>query len=182
MTIEKLNIDGPCIINLDKINDERGFFARFFCHDELLKNGINFSLKQINTTFTKSKGTIRGFHFQYPPKAEDKIIRCFKGSIFDTIVDLRHNSKTYGKSISIVLNDSNKKMLYIPKGFAHAFQTLEENCELLYLHSEVYNPLFEGGIIYNDIDLNIDWPFPVSKISEKDLKNERFKNLKPFSI
>ena len=83
MTLEKLNIDGPYIIHLDKINDERGYFARFFCQDELFKKGIDFSLKQINTTFTKSKGTIRGFHFQYPPKAEDKIIRCFKGSIFD---------------------------------------------------------------------------------------------------
>ncbi|MFX1590950.1 MAG: dTDP-4-dehydrorhamnose 3,5-epimerase family protein [Promethearchaeota archaeon] len=126
---------------------------------------------QINNSVTKLKGSVRGMHFQYPPKAEIKIIKCIKGKVFDVAVDIRKNSTTFLEWHGEVLTEDNFIMLYIPQGFAHGFQTLEDNTELLYLHTEFYSPEFEGGLLYNDPILNITWPLDVADISQRDMKH-----------
>ena len=127
MYFKNIFIDGPQVIELKKLEDERGFFARFWCKKELENKNIDFEIKQINNSLSLEKGTLRGLHFQYPPKSEGKIIRCLTGSIWDVIVDIRKNSKTFGKWFAIELNQNNKKMLYVPKGFAHGFISLSNN-------------------------------------------------------
>ena len=126
------------------------------------------NIVQINHSLTCRKGAIRGMHFQYPPKAESKIVRCLAGEIYDVIVDLRENSPTYLKWHGEILSYENMNLMYIPEGFAHGFQTLKENCELLYLHTEFYSPDHEGGVRYNDQKINIRWPLEITEISHKD--------------
>ena len=125
----------------------------------------------MNHSFTKHKGAIRGMHFQLPPFKEIKLVRCIAGSVYDVIVDLRKDSATFLKSVGVELSAQNKKMIYIPEGFAHGFQALSEDCELIYHHSEFYTPGAEGGIQYNDPKINIDWLRPVTNISERDTKH-----------
>jgi dTDP-4-dehydrorhamnose 3,5-epimerase len=168
MKFEPLPLKGAFLIRLEKREDERGFFARYFCKNEFEQAGINFNSVQMNTTLTLQKGTVRGMHFQRAPKLEAKIVRCFRGAIFDAIVDLRAGSPTFGISASVELNEDNKNMLYIPEGFAHGFQTLTDNCELLYMHSEFYSPADEGGVRFDDPALQINWPLPVAFVSERD--------------
>jgi dTDP-4-dehydrorhamnose 3,5-epimerase len=155
------------------ISDERGYLERLFCSVELKKFFGNNEIKQINHTHTKKIGSVRGLHFQYPPYADKKIITCIKGSIFDIAVDLRKKSPTFLQYHAEVLSDKNFKSFFIPEGFAHGFQTMEDDCELLYFHSAEYNSDFESGININDPRLNIMLPKPILNLSERD-KNLAF--------
>tara|TARA_Y100000389_G_C17416476_1_gene494027 strand:- start:940 stop:1500 length:561 start_codon:yes stop_codon:yes gene_type:complete len=170
LDIKDLSLEGAKIIERKMHEDERGYLTRIFCLDELKSTQVFDKIKQINITFTKSKGTIRGLHYQSYPYAETKIVSCIKGEIFDVIVDLRKESTTFLKVHTVILSKKNQKSLLIPKGFAHGFQSLEDNCELLYFHSENYNPEYENGILYNDKKLNIKWPLSKSIISKRDHK------------
>ena len=182
MYFKNIFIDGPQIIELKKLEDERGFFARFWCKKELENNNIDFDIKQINNSLSLEKGTLRGLHFQYPPKSEGKIIRCLTGSIWDVIVDIRKNSKTFGKWFAIELNQNNKKMLYVPKGFAHGFISLSNNTEILYLVSESYAPENEDILLWNDKTVNIEWPLKPLYISEKDSKGNKLEEIKEINL
>ena len=156
------------VIQLEPYADERGMFTRLFCWDEVKQIRHHRQIVQINQSLTKKRGAVRGMHFQYPPKAEIKTVKCLRGSVFDVIIDLRNSSATLLNWHGELLSAKNQKMMYIPEGFAHGFQTLEENTELLYLHTEFYDPNYEGGIRFNDPVLNIAWPLKVTEISKKD--------------
>ncbi|NGX56461.1 MAG: dTDP-4-dehydrorhamnose 3,5-epimerase [Candidatus Anoxychlamydiales bacterium] len=179
MKIIQLLLNGAAIIKSDIFEDNRGFFTRLFCQKELSKLHNSKSIDQINYSFTKKKGTIRGLHFQKNPFEEIKIVRCLKGKIFDVIVDMRKNSKTYLKWHGEILSENNHKMLYVPKGFAHGFQTLEDDCMTIYFNNEFYNPQAELGIKFDDKLLNIKWPIKMTAISDKDLN---FESLNDISI
>lgn len=161
-------MEGLYIIEPELKIDERGYFARIFCRKELAKIGLNFEIVQMNRSLTEKKGTIRGMHFQKPPKVEDKIIQCLKGVIYDVAIDLRKNSLTFGQWMAVELSEENKKMFFIPKGFAHGFQTLTDNCTISYFMSEFYSPKYEGGVRWNDPFFNIKWPIKNPILSEKD--------------
>jgi len=158
------------VLQVEPYVDHRGKFARIYCQDELKQIGHFKQIVQINHSFTRKMGAIRGMHFQYPPKTEIKMVKCLRGSAFDVIVDLRSDSPTFLHWHGEVLSDDNLKMMYVPEGFAHGFQTLEENTELLYLHTEFYSPEHEGGVVYNDPMISIEWPLETTEISEKDQK------------
>ena len=182
MIFKPLPLTGAYAINLEKKEDHRGFFARSFCLDELAKQGLEMKIAQMNTTLSKKRGTVRGLHFQRPPKAEIKIVSCICGSIWDVIVDVRKDSPTYGKWYGLELNDSNQTMMYVPKGFAHGFQTLVDNVRLLYLHSESYSAKDEGGLLFNDTAIDIKWPCPISGISDRDNHHPMLAALKPINL
>lgn len=168
MKIKKTKIEGVFIIELEPREDSRGYFARIFAKEELKKAGIDFSIVHINRSLSREKGVIRGMHYQKAPKGEDKIIQCLSGKIFDVALDLRSDSKTFGQWISEVLTPDNKKMLLLPKGCAHGFQTLEENTVVEYFVTEYYAPDFEDGVRYNDPRFAIEWPIKDAVLSEKD--------------
>ncbi len=159
---------GAYVIQPELYADERGVFTRLFCCDEAKQIRHHKQIVQINQSLTKKKGAVRGMHFQYPPKAEIKMVKCLRGSLLDVIIDLRRSSATLLNWHGELLSAENQKMMYIPEGFGHGFQTLEENTELLYLHTEYYDPNCEGGIRFNDSAINIAWPLEVAEISEKD--------------
>ncbi|MDQ2718404.1 MAG: dTDP-4-dehydrorhamnose 3,5-epimerase [Bacteroidota bacterium] len=162
-------LKGSYVIELSTIEDSRGWFARTFSKDEFVKEtGNTKEWVQMNHSFTLIKGTIRGMHFQPLPFSEIKLVRCIAGEVFDVIVDLRKDSSTYLKWYGTILSAENKKMMYIAEGFAHGFQTLSQKAELIYHHSEFYNPNAESGIKYNDTAVNIQWPIEVTEISERD--------------
>jgi dTDP-4-dehydrorhamnose 3,5-epimerase len=169
MIFQSTPIPGSFEICLSPFSDERGVFSRLYCEDEFKAAGIRHpALVQVNHSLTREKGTIRGMHFQYPPYAEVKIIRCLKGRVYDVVVDLRKNSPSFLKWHSIELSPESYNMIYIPEGCAHGFQTLEENSELLYFHTAFYNKEKEGGVCYNDPQLAIQWPLPEKGVSGKD--------------
>ena len=147
---------GSYSIDLDPIPDERGWFARYYCKNEFSEIGHTKEWVQMNHSVSYRKGTLRGMHFQEQPYGEIKMVRCIAGSVFDVIIDIRRGSESFLQWFGVELSAANKKMLYIPQGFAHGFQCLCDNCELLYHHSEYYKPGFEGGIRYNDPLVNID--------------------------
>lgn len=161
-------LKGAYIIKPEKLNDGRGFFARIWDKKEFSKMELETEFVQSSISVNKKKGTIRGMHYQSSSYEESKIVRCIRGKIYDVIIDLRPDSKTFKKWFSIELSANNYKMLYIPKGFAHGFQSLEDNTEVFYQISEFYNPKFSKGIRWNDTKLNIKWPLQVTVISEKD--------------
>ena len=169
MQLIESSIKGLFIIQLTSFKDERGFFARTFCKDLFLKIGFNEEFVQFNHSFNTLKGTIRGMHYQKPPFAESKLIRCVQGSVYDVAIDLRKNSPTYLQYFGAELSAENLKCILIPKGFAHGFQTLEDNTSLIYHHTNYYTPNTEAGIRYNDPVLNIPWTLPAVSISPKDL-------------
>jgi len=148
--------------------DERGFFVRSFCRRELEAVYGDVDIVQVNHTLTKMKGAIRGMHYQEPPHAEIKIVRCIRGSVYDVAIDLRKNSPTFMHHHGEVLSGGNMKMMFIPHGFAHGFQTLEDDCEMLYLHSEFYAPESERGVCFDDPAFHIAWPVEATEISRKD--------------
>ena len=168
MQITNTIIDDLRIAKFDSQVDLRGSFARLFCADKLQFVIGNRKILQINRSVTKKAGSIRGLHFQYPPNAEMKLVRCLNGKIWDVAVDLRLNSPTFLRWHAQELSSVNSKMMIIPEGFAHGFQVLEPDSELLYLHTSYYNPKSEGGLCYDDPALDIDWPLPVSDISARD--------------
>ena len=159
---------GAYVIELEPFLDERGLFARTFCQKELAKIGFNKQIVQINHSITKQKGAVRGMHYQLPPACETKLIRCVQGQVFDVMVDLRAGSDTFKQWYGVELSKDNMRMSYIPEGFAHGFQTLTDNAELIYLHSVFYSPEYECGLRFDDPRLVIKWPLPVSTISSKD--------------
>ncbi len=168
MTFAETTLKGSYVISLTPFSDGRGWFARTYCKNEFAAIGHDKEWVQMNHSFTKEKGTVRGMHFQHPPFSEIKMVRCVAGAVLDVIVDIRKGSPTFLQSAAVELSASNKQMIYIPEGFAHGFQTLAENTELIYHHSEFYQPGVEGGLRYNDKVLNILWPLPVCNVSERD--------------
>lgn len=167
----KTKIKGIYVIIPNPFEDHRGMFMRIYCKNEFKEIDFQKEIININHSATKIKGSIRGMHFQYPPKAEFKIIKCIKGSIFDVAVDLRKNSPTLLKYYSEILSADNMKMLFVPEGFAHGFQSLEKDIEMIYYTTEFYYPEYEGGIRYNDPKINVKWPLKITEISDKD-KNQ----------
>lgn len=168
MKFEATSLEKVFVITLDKFIDERGWFNRMFCSREFEDRGIHFDVTQINQSFTALAGTFRGVHYQYGPFAEYKLVRCLKGSVLDFAVDLRKESKTLFKHFSVELSDSNNKMLLLPPCVGHAFQSLENNSELIYLHSSFYNKEYEGGVKYNDPLICLNLPKKITQISERD--------------
>ncbi len=164
-------LKGTYIINLNPKDDKRGSFTRIFCQKELAKIGFDKNLVQINHSFTKERGTIRGLHYQEGSSSEIKIIRVIKGIVYDVIVDMRPGSDTFLKWTSNTLLKNSPQLLYVPEGFAHGFQTLSKDVEMIYQHSSYYNPTFERGFRYDDPKVGISWPLPVSVISERDLNH-----------
>lgn len=148
--------------------DERGFFSRIFCADTFAELGWDAPIAQINHSYTKSRGSVRGMHYQHPPSAEIKIISCVRGEVYDVAVDLRSGSATFLQYFGCKLSAENRTGLLVPEGFAHGFQTLSDDCELIYLHSQFYRPAFEGAVNAMDPALGITWPGPVTQMSERD--------------
>jgi dTDP-4-dehydrorhamnose 3,5-epimerase len=160
---------GAFVIDLERREDPRGFFARAWCADEFSEHGLNTRLVQANLSFNDQAGTVRGMHFQREPAAEAKVIRATRGAIFDAIIDLRPDSPTYKRWIGVELSADNRRALYVPEGFAHGYQTLVPDTETFYLVSEFYTPEAEGGVRWNDPAFGIEWPSPERPIlSDKD--------------
>ncbi len=168
MIFDPLPLQGAYEIRLNRREDERGFFARTYCDAEFASHGLNTTWVQMNVSMSRETGTLRGLHFQRGPAAEVKLIRCLRGRAFDVILDLRDGSDTYGALFSLVLDQGALNAIYVPKGFAHGFQTLTPDTELQYLHSTAYAPGYEGGINPLDPELSIDWPLPVAVMSDRD--------------
>jgi dTDP-4-dehydrorhamnose 3,5-epimerase len=162
-------LSGAYIIDLDKREDSRGFFARGWCAREMRQHGLIERLVQTNISFNKQQGTLRGMHYQVAPKTEAKLIRCVRGALYDVIIDMRPGSSTQYQWVGVELTAENRRMLYVPETFAHGFLTLEDDTEALYLVSEFYAPECERGLRYNDPAFAISWPVKVDVISEKDL-------------
>lgn len=175
MIFKELNLKGAYSIEVERLQDERGFFGRLWCAREFESRGLNSNLVQSNMSFSAKKGTLRGMHFQKSPYQETKLVRCTKGSVFDVIVDLRPDSPTFCKWEGIKLMADMRNMIYVPEGFAHGFITLEDNCEVYYLVTEYYNKSFEAGVRFDDPKFQIEWPVDVTEISEKDANLPDFK-------
>jgi dTDP-4-dehydrorhamnose 3,5-epimerase len=168
MRFIETTFDQAYVIELEKHEDERGFFARAFCREEFAAHGLTTDMVQMNTSYSAARGTLRGMHYQTAPYREAKLMRCIQGSIYDVIVDVRPDSPTFMKWMGVELSSQNRRMFYVPEGFAHGFLTLEEDCEALYLVSAVYAPDHERGLRYDDPALGIEWPTDVRFVSEKD--------------
>lgn len=166
--IKSTPLAGLVVIGRKPFEDERGFFERFFCAEELLEAGLCKPIVQINRSLTKKMGTVRGMHFQYPPHAETKIVSCLRGEIFDVAVDIRADSATFLRWHGERLSAENCKSLLIPEGFAHGFQTLTDECELLYFHTAPYTPKAEGALNARDPQLGISWPETIAEMSDRD--------------
>jgi dTDP-4-dehydrorhamnose 3,5-epimerase len=167
-SIERTPINGLCVIRRKPINDGRGYLERMFCINELKAIIDQRRIAQINHTLTDKAGTVRGMHFQYPPHAEIKLVSCLRGEVFDVAVDLRMDSPTFLQWHAAVLTGGNHKTFVIPEGFAHGFQTLTDDCELLYLHTAAYAPDAEAGLNALDPRLSISWPMPITEHSARD--------------
>jgi len=161
-------LKGAYVIEPEKCEDERGFFARSFCIEEFEKQGMDFRIVQCNISFNKKKGTLRGMHYQVSPHQEAKLVSCIRGKMYDVIIDLRQDSQTYCKWFSVELNENNYKTLYIPEGFAHGFQALEDNTVVFYQMSEFYHPECARGVRWDDPVFGIEWPHQPTLINEKD--------------
>jgi len=161
---------GSFVIDLERREDDRGFFARAFCQNEFSEHGLKPVIAQGNIAFNNRAGTLRGMHFQFPPAAETKLVRCTRGAILDVIVDLRPESETYLRHVALELTADNHRALYVPERFAHGYQVLEDVTETSYQVGEFYTPVAEGGLRYDDPGLDLTWPLPVSEISPKDLE------------
>ena len=168
MVIKNTDIKDACIIEIDKKEDHRGFFSRAWCAKEFRAHGLNTNLVQANVSFSRKRGTLRGMHYQVAPHEEVKLVRCTQGSICDVIIDLRKESSTYEQWVAVELTADNHRMLYVPEGCAHGFQSLEDDTEVSYLISEYYSPEAERGVRYDDPAFGIRWPIDVKSISEKD--------------
>lgn len=168
MLFTETKLLGAYVIDLERREDSRGFFARAYCQREFEAHGLKAIIAQANLAFTRQVGTIRGMHFQFPPAAETKLVRCTRGAIVDIIVDLRPESPTYLEHVSVELNQDNFRALYVPERFAHGYQVLREDTETTYHVGEFYTPAAEGGLPFDDPGLRLSWPLPVTTISEKD--------------
>ena len=174
MIFTELPLVGAYLIDLEPRRDERGFFARAFCEDEFQKLGLKAGIVQANLSQNVRKGTVRGLHYQRAPHAEAKLVRCVHGAIYDAIIDLRPNSPTYLRWTSVELTRENRSMLYVPEGFAHGYQALTDDSEVLYLVTEFYTPAFEAAIRWNDPLFGIAWPLADVTLSPKDAVHPDF--------
>ena len=168
MKFKETKLKGAYIIELEKLEDERGYFARAWCQQEFLKNGLDAVLVQCNVSYNPRRGTLRGMHYQDSPHAETKLVRCTRGAIYDVIVDLRPDSETFLQWTAAELTPDNGRMMYVPKGFAHGFQTLEDHSMVFYQVSEFYARDYCRGVCWNDPQINICWPCDVTVISTQD--------------
>ena len=168
MKFIELHLPGAFLIEVEKLVDHRGAFFRTFCKDDFKQINHDKEFIQFNHSINNRKGTIRGMHYQIPPDAEVKLIRCIKGHVHDVLVDLRKNSSTFLNWITVELSAGRSNMIYVPEGIAHGFQTLEDNCELLYYHTSAYNPMAERGVRYDDSKVDIKWPIDPINISDRD--------------
>lgn len=179
MIFTETKLKGAFVIDIERREDSRGFFARAFCQHEFEAHGLKPSIAQANIAFNLKKGTLRGMHFQFPPAAETKYVRCTRGAILDIIVDLRPESPTYLQHIAVELSDDNCRGLYVPERFAHGYQALRDKTETSYQVGEFYTPGSEGGLLYNDPRLALAWPLPVTVMSEKDRAWRRLDQQEP---
>jgi dTDP-4-dehydrorhamnose 3,5-epimerase len=170
---------GAFIIDIERREDTRGFFARAFCQKEFKAHGLNPTIAQANIASNIRRGTLRGMHFQFPPAAETKLVRCTRGAILDIIVDLRPESATYLQHVAVELNEDNQRALYVPERFAHGYQALADKTDTSYQVGEFYTPEAESGLLHDDPRLGLKWPLPVSVISEKDLKFRQLAEIEP---
>jgi len=168
MNFTETRLKGAFILDIEPRNDNRGFFARIFCQKELKEHGLNPMIAQANVAYNTRRGTLRGMHFQFPPAAETKIVRVTRGAILDIIVDLRPESPTYLEHVAVELTADNHRALYVPQRFAHGYQVLRDGTETSYHVGEFYTPAAESGLRYDDPQLGLVWPLPISEISEKD--------------
>jgi dTDP-4-dehydrorhamnose 3,5-epimerase len=168
MKFTPAGIDGVWIVDLEPIEDERGFFARTFCADEFTSHGLDPTVAQCNVSLTRTAGTVRGLHYQVEPAAETKLVRCVRGAIFDVAVDVRPESPTRHRHVAVELSAVNRRALYIPVGFAHGFQTLVDDTEVEYQMGAPYTPGTDRGVRYDDPVLAIAWPLPVGNVSDRD--------------
>lgn len=169
MLFTPTELAGAYIIDFQQREDARGFFAHAWSRAEFEQHGLTGQIVDINFSYNRSRGTVRGMHFQNAPYAQVKVVRCVRGAIYDAIVDLRPASPTFRRWIGVELTADNHRALYVPEGFAHGFQTLEADCDVLYLVSEIYAPSAEGGVRYDDPAFGVEWPLPATVISERDL-------------
>jgi dTDP-4-dehydrorhamnose 3,5-epimerase len=182
MIFEPLPLAGAFRIDLEPREDERGFFARVFCRDAFAAHGLAAAWTQINTSFTSRAGTVRGMHFQRPPSAEAKLIKCLRGALYDVLVDLRAGSPTFGHWTALELTAENRRMAYVPKGVAHGFQTLAADTEILYFHDTDYGAADEGGVSHADPGLAIRWPLPVASLSKRDAALPPLASVEPIAL
>lgn len=174
MNFRKAPLNGAYVVDLKLLEDERGFFARSFCRDEFTAHGLNPEVAQCNVSFNAKRGMLRGMHYQANPHAEDKLVRCTQGAIWDVIVDLRPGSVTFKEWFGMELSASSRQAIYVPKGFAHGFQTLEDNTEVLYMMSERYYPQSARGIRWDDPAFGIEWPLSAPSMSDRDRQFDAF--------
>ena len=179
---KRTEFSGLYLLERKKKGDSRGFLSRIFCSQELSSLGWEKPLAQVNHTYTYLNGTIRGLHFQHPPYAEIKVVTCVRGSIWDVVVDIRKDSESFLKCYSATLSSDNNKALFIPEGFAHGFQALSDDVELIYVHSKGYRREFEDGLNPLDPILNISWPRKITEISERDKNHKYLKDFKGIEI
>jgi dTDP-4-dehydrorhamnose 3,5-epimerase len=179
MVFIETQLAGAYIIDIERRQDSRGFFARAFCQKEFEAHGLKPTIAQANVAHNIRKGTLRGMHFQFPPAAETKVVRCTRGGILDIIVDLRPESPTYLQNISVELNEENQRALYVPERFAHGYQVLFDNTDTSYQVGEFYTPSAESGLRHDDPRLKLSWPLPVTVISDKDLKFALLDEIEP---
>ncbi len=168
MVFNEAPLRGVYVIELEERLDDRGFFARVFCEHEFSRQGLTIRFVQMNDSFSVSKGTLRGMHYQLAPRAETKMVRCVRGALHDVVLDLRKGSPTFGLSFGAELTEENRRMMYVPKGCAHGYITLTDDVEAFYLVDEFYAPELERGIRWNDPSFDLAWPIPPRVISDKD--------------
>ena len=173
----RTKLQGAYIIDIEPHNDERGFFARSWCSSEFAQRGLSTTLSQCNISFNKKRGTLRGMHYQSHPYAEEKLVRCTKGAIYDVIVDLNKQSPTFLQWLSVELTEDNYRMLYVPKIFAHGFQALSDNSEVFYQISTPFKPDHSTGFIWNDPLIDIQWPIENPIISQRDSNFDKLSSL-----
>jgi dTDP-4-dehydrorhamnose 3,5-epimerase len=174
MLFTETRLRGVYVIEPERIGDARGFFARTFCREEFEAHQLNPCVEQCNISFNHHKGTLRGMHYQAAPYEEAKLVRCTQGSIFDVVLDLRPDSLTFRSWLGVELSADNRRMIYIPEGLAHGFLTLTDNTEVFYQMSQAYHPEAARGVRWNDPAFNIEWPIPITIMSDKDKQYEDF--------
>ncbi len=175
MIFQETKIKGAFVIELEKHEDSRGFFARTFCREEFRKRGMNPDVAQCNISCNRRRGTLRGMHYQAPPHEEAKLVFCTRGAIHDVIIDLRPGSPTFKQHVAETLSADNRRMIFAPEGVAHGFLTLEDNTDVFYVMSESYHPECGRGVRWNDPAFGIRWPGPVAEINDRDRDFADFK-------
>lgn len=182
MIFSPLPLAGAYRIDPERIGDDRGFFARIFCESEFAAHGLSTRWSQMNASYSAQKGTLRGMHYQRPPAAEAKLVRCTRGEMLDVLVDLRQGSPTFGQWTAVELSGQTGVMVYIPEGVAHGFQTLLPDTEVLYCHSVAYARQHEGGLRFDDPTVGIKWPLPITEISDRDRSHPLLSQLEPIVL